>query len=286
MVETDKATISRILKGQVIQSNTAQTLAYKLAELSTLPIERDWDAFDAEMVRLHEAAIHTPFRIQSDQPDGRQVQQPISSGADTMLRHADMQMEAGNLKAAEATYQQAADGGSIDALLKLIRLRKELKAAGATDHDIRAVRTIESLLKLAATQEGAGNVTGAEGLYRQAAAAGSTDALLRVARMRKAAGEVKAAWSLYQQAAADGSADALLNLAWMSREVGESERAKVYYQQAMGLGSMEALLSLAKMLEETGELDGAEALYQRAAEHGNVTGEYNLHRLRRRASAN
>lgn len=133
-VGTDKATISRLLKGQVIHSNTAQTLAYKLAELSTLPVERDWDAFDAEMVRLHEAAINASIPAQVDAASSEEVQQPVqtaSTSAETMLRHAEMQMEAGNLQAAEAAYTQAVDGGSVDALLRLIRLRKQLQAAGA-----------------------------------------------------------------------------------------------------------------------------------------------------------
>ncbi|MFB7853524.1 hypothetical protein [Streptomyces sp. NPDC056053] len=58
-IGVNKATVSRLLRGETLSEAPAYALAYALAELSRVPIQRDWDVFDTELQRLLDAAIES-----------------------------------------------------------------------------------------------------------------------------------------------------------------------------------------------------------------------------------
>ncbi|MFC8247885.1 tetratricopeptide repeat protein [Streptomyces chartreusis] len=217
---------------------------------------------------------------------------------------ARLREEAGDLDAAEAHLQKAADQGDAEALFSLVKMRDEggdpeaaetlaLKAARqghnmASDHLIKAREQAgdrdgaedlarrandhgnpRAIVRLARMREDAGDPS-ADALLQHAADQGNTDALCELALKRDAAGDQQAAERLAQQAADHGATEVQALLAFWRAQAGDYKGAETLARQSLACGSTLAVCLVADSRSMEGDREAAEALYQQAADRGDA----------------
>ncbi len=135
------------------------------------------------------------------------------SGA--MINLGGLAKKAGDLDAARAWYEEAADLDNPKAMFNLGLLAKK-----------------------------AGDLDAARYWYEQAADRGNPKAMFNLGWLAEKAGKLDTARTCYQKAANLGNPKAMFNLGVLARKAGNPHTARAWYQKAANLGNPEAMASL------------------------------------------
>ena len=205
---------------------------------------------------------------------------------DALRSLAEMREQAGDVEGAQDLYRQAIDrevAHFARLIVESLGPPPEIRPAGAADPNSPALFKLHGFLRGAA-----GDVEGAQELYRQAMDRGDPEVPRLLAHLREEAGDLAEAEALLRQAAGRGDLVALLELAALRERAGDRAEVEVLHGQIADhddrqLDFLGSPAFLAALRERAGDWAEAEVLYRQAVDGGYSDGVRKLADLRKRA---